>query len=270
MDTATQGTIRHLRDAARQARRDISAGKWQSLTTGIAPGIVQGNLVMLPRDWAAEFQQFCRLNPKPCPLIAMTAPGDPHVPELGDDIDLSTDAPMYRVFRDGALVDEVPDIRALWDDDLVGFVLGCSYSFEDALIQGGLPMRHIENGTKVPIYRTTIETVPTERLRGPMMVSMRPFQPADAIRAIQITSRFPNVHGAPIHFGDPARIGIEDISVAEYNSPVELRDGEVPVFWACGVTPQSVIEVAKPPFCITHKAGHMLITDRLNAELAVL
>lgn len=270
MDDLARHTPADARGVARQTRLDIREGRWQSLTTGMAPGIVQGNLAILPRDWAADFLQFCRLNPKPCPVIAVTEPGDPRVPELGEDIDLRTDIPLYRVFEDGVCVDEVPDITSLWRDDLVGFVLGCSYSFEDALIQGGLRLRHYENDSKVNVYRTGIQTRPAGPFHGPMLVSMRPFTPADAIRAIQITTRFPNVHGAPVHFGDPAQIGIEDINKPFSGDDPDIRDGEVPVFWACGVTPQAIVECAKPPFCITHKAGHMLITDRLNAELALM
>ena len=270
MDEISRRTTDMAREAARQARMDIRAGRWQSPTTGMAPGMVQGNLAILPADWSADFMQFCRLNNKPCPLIAVSAKGDPRVPELGEDIDLRTDLPMYRVFRDGACVDEAPDITDLWSDDLVAFVLGCSYSFEDVLLQAGLPLRHHEDGTKVCVYRTTIETKPAGPFRGPMLVSMRPFTPANAIRAIQVTSRFPNVHGAPVHFGDPDAIGITDIDNPDYGGNPGIKEGEVPVFWACGVTPQAIMEFAKPPFSITHKAGHMLITDLLNAELASL
>ena len=271
-DTAIRPRVasRDPHGEARRRRAEIRAGAWDKVTTGMAPGIVQGNLVILPADWADDFLRFCRLNPQPCPLIAVTERGDPSVPELGEGIDLRTDLPRYRVFRDGDCVDEVTDISDLWNQDLVGFVLGCSYSFEEALLQAGLSIRHLENGNKTQIYLSSIETKPAGRLHGPMIVSMRPFTPAGAIRAIQITSRFPNVHGAPVHFGDPAQIGIDDMDKPYSGPPPDIRDGEIPVFWACGVTPQAVVEVARPPFCITHKPGHMLITDRLNAELAVL
>jgi uncharacterized protein YcsI (UPF0317 family) len=266
MDGSGPVDAQQARQEAKRLRAEIRAGRWQTTTDGQARGMVQGNLAILPEDWSDDFEEFCRLNSKPCPLIAKTKPGDPSVPALGDDIDLRTDFAKYRIFRDGKCVDEVIDIRDLWQDDMVGFVLGCSYSFEQALMDEGLPMRHIENGTKVPIYMTNIETVPAGPFHGPMIVSMRPFSPEDAIRATEITARFPNVHGAPVHVGDPAQIGIDNIMTPYSGSTPDIRDGEVPVFWACGVTPQSVVEQARPPLCITHMAGHMLITDRMNVE----
>ena len=259
------------REAARRARIDIRCGAYQDHTGNLAPGMVQGNVVILPADWADDFLRYCQLNPKPCPLLAVSNPGDPRLPAMGEDIDIRTDVPRYRVFRDGEAVDEVTDIQKLWTDDFVAFVLGCSFSFEEALLQAGLSVRNIEAGTVVPMFTTSIQTAPAGRFRGPMVVSMRPFTPVGAIRAIQITSRFPNVHGAPVHFGDPAAIGIADVNQPEYGGePVEFRPDEVPVFWGCGVTPQAAVENACPPICITHKPGHMLITDRLNAEMAVL
>ena len=258
-----------IRSAAREARLAARAGTLAAPTPGLAPGAVQGNLAILPRDWADDFLRFCHLNPKPCPLLAASAPGDPRLPELGEDLDIRSDVPMYRVFRDGQLTDETPDIRHLWQDDFVAFVLGCSFSFEEALIAAGLPLRHWELGTDVPMYRTNIATNPAGPFAGPMVVSMRPFRPADAIRAIQITSRFPRVHGAPVHFGDPAQIGIADLARPDWGAAVPVEPGETPVFWACGVTPQSVIAQDRPPICIAHKPGHMLVTDRLNAEYAI-
>ena len=256
--------------AARAARADIRAGRHRDVTSGLAPAIVQANLAILPEKYANAFLRYCQLNPKPCPLIGMTEPGDPALPMLGEDIDLRTDLPAYRVFRDGVEVDEVTDIGDYWRDDLVGFALGCSLSFEAALVDAGLPLRRYEYGMKVCAYRTTIETTPAGPFRGGMVVSMRSFTPQNAIRAIQITSRFPDVHGAPVHFGDPQAIGIEDVLKPEYGGWATIPDGDVPVFWACGITPQVAIEFAKPSFCITHKAGHMLITDKLNAEFATL
>ena len=248
--------------AARASRADIRSGRHRDVTSGLAPAIVQANLAILPEKYANDFLRYCQLNPKPCPLIGMTEPGDPALPMLGEDIDLRTDLPAYRVFRDGVEVDEVTDIG--------GFALGCSLSFEAALVDAGLPLRRYEYGMKVCAYRTTIETTPAGPFRGGMVVSMRSFTPQNAIRAIQITSRFPDVHGAPVHFGDPQAIGIEDVLKPEYGGWATIPDGDVPVFWACGITPQVAIEFAKPSFCITHKAGHMLITDKLNAEFATL
>jgi uncharacterized protein YcsI (UPF0317 family) len=253
-------------DSAKLLRAEIRAGRHATVTTGLAPGHVQANLAILPADWADEFAAFCAANPKPCPLIACSEPGDPALPGLGTGIDVRRDLPRYRVFRDGVLASEETDISHLWRDDLVAFALGCSYSFEAALLEAGVPIRHIEQGKKVCTYRTDLDTVPAGRLHGKMVVSMRNFTVPNAIRAIEITSRFPRVHGAPIHFGDPAAIGIADIDRPEFGGEPDVRAGEVPLFWACGVTPQTVIEAARPPFCITHKAGHMLITDRLNEE----
>ena len=262
----TEATI----EAARAARAEVRAGRHRDVTSGLAPAIVQANLAILPVEYANDFLRYCQLNPKPCPLIGMTEPGDPMLPMLGADIDLRTDLPAYRVFRDGVEIDEVTDIGDYWRDDLVGFALGCSLSIEAALVDAGLPLRRYEYGMKVCAYRTTIETAPAGPFRGGMVVSMRSFTPANAIRAIQITSRFPEVHGAPVHFGDPAAIGIADVLKPEYGGWATIPEGDVPVYWACGITPQVAIEHAKPSFCITHKAGHMLITDRLNAEFATL
>ena len=256
------------RTDAQALRRNIRSGQHDGLTTGLAPGMVQLNLAILPADLAEDFRLYCERNPKPCPLVAMTEPGNPGFPTLGDDIDVRTDAPRYLVFRDGELTDEVTDLRSLWQDDFVAFAMGCSYSFEEALVAGGLSLRHIEQGTKVPLYRTSIETAAAGPFHGPMIVSMRPFLPGDAIRAIEITSRFPRVHGAPVHFGAPHLIGIDDVAKPWSGAPPVLYPDEVPVFWACGVTPQMAIESARPSICITHKPGHMLISDLLNADLA--
>ncbi len=252
-----------------EARRIIRAGKYSGHTAGVAPDYVQGNLCILPKEMALEFAAFCQRNPKPCPLIGMGAPGDPTLPDLGD-IDIRTDVPRYRVFKDGELIDEPTDIVKYWSDDLVTFVLGCSFSFELPILQAGIRLQHIERNTVVPMYRTSIDCVPAGRFKGKMVVSMRPFTPADAIRAVQITSRFPAVHGAPVHLGLPESIGIRDIDKPDLGDPAEMRAGELPVFWACGVTPQVAIEQARPPLCITHKPGSMLITDRLNTSLAAL
>jgi uncharacterized protein YcsI (UPF0317 family) len=252
---------------ARAARLRIRSGHHTGFTSGMAEGHVQGNVVILPAPLAADFRRFCELNPKPCPLIGVSGPGDPALPMLGADIDIRTDVPAYRVYRHGRLDGEPTDIRDLWRNDLVTFVIGCSFSFEWPLIEAGLRVRHIEQGCNVPMYRTGIETAPAGPFHGPLVVSMRPFRPADAIRAIEVSAGFPAVHGAPVHFGDPAAIGIRDIDHPEYGDAVEIRPGEVPVFWACGVTPQAVIAEAKPSFCITHKPGCMLITDLLNSDL---
>jgi uncharacterized protein YcsI (UPF0317 family) len=266
MDTITsiKGETGH------DARRRIRAGGFRKPTAGMAPGYVQGNLAILPKELAADFTRFCMLNPKPCPLLGQSEPGDWRLPMLGEDLDIRTDIPRYRVWKKGELIEEVDDLNQVWRDDLVSFVLGCSFSFEEALIENGLELRHQTCNSNVPMYRTNIQCTPAGPFHGPMVVSMRPFKPADAIRAVQITSRFPSVHGAPVHLGHPHSIGIADINKPDYGDAVPVGADEIPVFWACGVTPQSVIAAAKLPFAITHAPGLMLVTDLLNKQLAVL
>jgi len=256
--------------SGRDARLAVRRGEFAAPTAGIAPGFVQGNLAILPKALADDFFRFCQFNPKPCPLLAASEPGDPRLPTLGEDLDIRTDIPLYRVWRNGELVDEVTNLNALWRDDLVAFVIGCSFSFEEALVDDGIRLRHIEQGTNVPMYRTSIATRPAGPFHGPLVVSMRPLRPADAIRAVQITSRFPSVHGAPVHLGKPEMIGIADLSRPDYGDVVEVKDDELPVFWACGVTPQSVIAAVRPEFSITHAPGYMLVTDLKNSRLAIL
>lgn len=256
--------------SGREARLAVRRGDWVRPTAGIAPGFVQGNLAILPQSMAHDFLRFCQQNPKPCPVLACSAPGDPRLPGLGDDLDIRTDLPRYRLWRHGELVAELSNLSEVWREDLVSFVLGCSFSFEEALVEAGVPMRHIDCGSNVPMYRTSIATQPAGAFHGPLVVSMRPLKPADAIRAIQITTRFPSVHGAPVHLGLPQMIGIADLARPDYGDPVEIRSDEMPVFWACGVTPQAVIAAARPEFCITHAPGYMLVTDLLNSSLAIL
>lgn len=251
-----------------KARLAIRGGAWTSHTSGLAEGYVQGNVVILPELLANDFMRYCQRNPKPCPLLAVSEPGEAMLPSLGADIDICTDVPRYRVWRDGVLADQPTDIRALWRKDLVTFVIGCSFSFEEALLEAGIPLRHIAQNRNVAMYRSNIATTPAGVFSGPMVVSMRPLRASDAIRAIQITTRFPNVHGAPVHIGDPTQIGITDLSAPDYGDAVEVMPDEVPVFWACGVTPQAAITQARPEFCITHAPGAMLITDLLNYQLA--
>jgi uncharacterized protein YcsI (UPF0317 family) len=257
-------------DSGLAARLACRSGLIRGSTAGIAPGYVQGNLAILPKDLATDFLRFCQSNPKPCPIIGISDVGDARVPALGADLDIRTDLPGYRVWKNGELVEETGDISEWWRNDLVAFVIGCSFSFEEALIADGLPIRHIACGVRVPMYRTNIACVPANRFSGPMVVSMRPLQPAHAIRAVQITSRFPSVHGAPVHIGLPHLIGIGDLGRPDYGDPVPVEADELPVFWACGVTPQAVIAAAKPAFAITHAPGAMLVTDLKNTQLAIL
>ncbi|MBO0736817.1 MAG: putative hydro-lyase [Alphaproteobacteria bacterium] len=256
--------------AGRRERLRIRAGDFAGPTAGLAPGNVQANLVILPQALAHDFLRFAQANPKPCPVLAVSQPGNPRLPAAGEDLDIRTDLPRYRVWRRGELVDEPPEIGHLWREDLVSFALGCSFSFEQALIEDGIELRHISRGANVPMYRTNIPCEPAEPFAGPLVVSMRPLKPADAIRAIQITSRFPSVHGAPVHIGLPAEIGIADLTKPDYGDAVPVESGELPVFWACGVTPQAVIAHVRPEFCITHAPGSMLITDLVNSRLASL
>ncbi len=253
-----------------QLRARIRYGEYDGNTSGQCPGYVQGNVVILPADWAMEFLQFCQFNPRPCPLIGMSQPGDYCLPDLADDLDIRTDIPRYRIFHHGELAKEVCDITNHWRDDLVTFVLGCSFSFEEALLADGLEIRNLTEGVNVPMYRTSIPCRSAGRFSGDMVVSMRPMLAADAIRAIQICTRFPSVHGAPVHLGDPSLIGVKDISHPDFGDAVTMHPGELPVFWACGVTPQVALEQAKPPFCITHSPGYMLVTDLPNSKLAVM
>ena len=256
-------------ETGRDARLAARSGALDAPTAGLAYGYVQGNLAILPHDYAEDFLRFCQANPKPCPLIGVSEKGCPAIPALGADLDIRTDVPRYRVWRDGKLVDEPRDIKSLWREDLVSFVLGCSFSFEEALLQANVPLRHIARGDGVPMYRTSIQTQRAGRFHGPVVVSMRPLKPADAIRAVQITSRLPSVHGAPVHLGYPEQIGIADLNKPDYGLPLPLEPGELPVFWACGVTPQAAIAAAAIPFAITHAPGYMLVTDLKNAQLAV-
>jgi uncharacterized protein YcsI (UPF0317 family) len=258
-----------LRDAApARIRAAIRAAQHTGHTVGLAPRHVQGNLVILPRALADDFLRYCQRNPKPCPVLAVSEPGDPALPSLGAGIDIRTDVPRYRVWRHGELVAEPTDVRDLWRDDLVSFVIGCSFSFEQALREDGIALRHVDEGKNVAMFRTSIPTQPAGPFAGPLVVTMRPLPPAAAIRAVQITSRFPGVHGAPVHLGEPAAIGIHDLSRPEYGDAVDVRPGEIPVFWACGVTPQEAIRQARPELCITHAPGAMLVTDLLNHQLA--
>jgi uncharacterized protein YcsI (UPF0317 family) len=252
----------------REARRLIRSGGHAGHTAGMAPAFVQGNLCILPAEYATDFAAYCERNPKPCPLIGMGAAGDPRLPALGEDLDIRTDLPRYRVFRDGTVVDEPTDITDYWRDDLVSFVLGCSFSFEQPLIEDGIRLRHIERGDNVAMYRTSIDTIPAGPFGGKMVVSMRPLHPAEAIRAIEITARYANVHGAPVHIGLPEQIGITDLEAPFAGDAPRMTEDEIPVFWACGVTPQVAVEQARPSLCITHMPGSMIITDLKNRDLA--
>ncbi|MBY0525984.1 MAG: putative hydro-lyase [Gemmataceae bacterium] len=250
-----------------EVRRRARSGELQGMTAGMAMGYVQANLVVLPRELAFDFLLFCQRNPKPCPLLDVTEPGSAEPRLVAAGADLRTDLPRYRIYRDGVLVEEPTDLNSVWREDLVAFVIGCSYTFENALQQAGLPVRHIEAGCNVPMYRTNIACRPAGVFRGPTVVSMRPMTPAQAIAATRICGRFPRAHGAPLHIGDPAAIGIRDIDRPDFGDAVPVRPGEVPVFWACGVTPQAVAMEVRPSFMLAHMPGHMFLTDLRDADL---
>jgi len=242
-------------------RASIRAGKYGGHTAGLGAGCLQGNVVILPEHAALDFFRFCQRNPKPCPLVGVSDTGNPLMDTLGADIDIRTDVPLYNVYRDGELTDQATDVRDLWRDDFVAFVLGCSFTFDTALMAAGISMRHIEDNKTVSMYRTNIQTVSAGPFGGDMVVSMRALSVQNAIQAIEISARFPQAHGTPVHLGDPAAIGIDDLSTPDWGDPTDMEKDQIPVFWACGVTPQVAIRQAKPNICITHAPGRMLITD---------
>lgn len=251
-------------------RQEIRQGNYRGQTAGLGFGHLQGNVAIVPSDYALDFFRFCQRNPKPCPLIGVTDAGSALLESLGANIDIRTDVPAYNIYRDGKLADQVADISDIWTEDLVAFVLGCSFSFEEALISEGIDLRHITEDKTVPMYRTNIETAAAGPFAGPLVVSMRPMSQSNAIRAVQITERFPHAHGSPVFMGDPAKIGISDISVPDWGEATVIKEDEVPVFWACGVTPQAAIEQAKLPLFISHAPGHMLITDVKSSDTGQL
>lgn len=248
--TANVGDIRSV----------IRAGSYRGQTAGLAFGKLQANLAILPVSHALDFMRFCQRNPKPCPLVGVSETGDPRMETLGD-IDIRTDLPAYNVYREGELVESVHDISSFWRDDLVTFALGCSFTFERALTEAGIELDHITSNLTVPMYRTSIPN----RVAGPfgagMVVSMRLLPEHRVADAVDISRKYPWAHGGPVHIGAPEAIGIADLSRPEWGDPPEALRGRTPMFWACGVTPQNAVREAKVPFCITHKPGHMLITD---------
>ena len=235
-----------------EVRQLIREGKIDFQTSGMCNGFAQANMAVLPKDLAFDFLLFTQRNQKPCPVLDVTEPGSPIPRLIAPNADLRNDIPRYRIYKKGELTDEVTNLDKYWRDDLVAFLLGCSFSFEGPMLDAGLDVRHITDKHNVPMYITNIECVPAGVFHGPMVVSMRPMKPKDAVRAVQVTSRMPFVHGAPIHFGDPEAIGIKDISKPDFGDASLIKPGEVPVFWACGVTPQAVAMAVKPEFMITH------------------
>jgi uncharacterized protein YcsI (UPF0317 family) len=240
---------------------EIREGLYDRHTAGLAAGKLQCNLAIIPEAFALDFLRFCQRNPKPCPVVGVSDTGDPFMRTLGDDIDIRSDVPRYRVFRDGAFTEEVTDISALWRDDLVTVALGCSFTFENAFIANDIPVRHIEQDKTVPMYKTNVALTPAGVFSGEMVATMRPIHKDRIEDAFQISGAFPHAHGAPIAMGAPGDIGIRDLDAPDWGDPVPVREDEIPVYWACGVTPQNVLMNARLPFCITHAPGHMLIAD---------
>ena len=243
------------------------AGRFEGPTSGAALGYVQANLVVLERAEAQAFTRFCELNPRPCPLLEVTPPGNPEPERLAPGGDVRTDLPRYRVYQDGVCVDRPTSIADHWTGECVAFLIGCSFTFEAAMLAAGLPVRHIHQGCNVPMYRTNRGCVAAGPFAAPLVVSMRPMTPEQAEEAERVTARFPGVHGAPVQIGDPQALGILDLAAPDYGDAVEIRPGEVPVFWACGVTPMEAVIMAKPKLAITHEPGHMFVTDRRDEEL---
>lgn len=253
-----------------EIRKEIRAGTFTGPTAGLAPGYVQANLVVLRKTYAFDFLLFCQRNPKPCPVLEVLEPGVYHTRVMADKADIRTDIPLYNIYRDGKLQTTAPDILELWEDDFVTFLLGCSFSFEEALLKNDIPVRHIEEGRNVPMFKTSLPVQSAGPFSGRLVVTMRPIPESLVVRAVQITTRYAKVHGAPVHIGNPRSIGIQDLSHPDYGDAVTIREGEIPVFWACGVTPQAVLEEAKPDLVITHAPGHMLIGDIKNESLSLL
>lgn len=250
-----------------EMRRMFREGALACPTSGMCAGYAQANLVVLPKEDAFDFLLYTQRNPKPCPVLEVTDAGARTLSMIAPGADIATDIPKYRVYENGVLTGEYTDVSRFWRDDLVSFLIGCSFSFEAALLEAGVPVRHIEENRNVPMYNTNIPCLPAGKFHGNMVVSMRPLPPDKVVRAVTVTASMPRVHGAPVHIGDPKVIGIADIDRPDYGDAVTIRPGEVPVFWPCGVTPQNAVMASRPAFCITHAPGHMLITDVKNVEL---
>ena len=252
-----------------QLRKLIRTGEWSKPTTGVAPGFVQANLVMLPQEEAFHFLLFCVRNPKPCPILDVLEPGQIE-PKIAKDADLRTDLPRYRIFEQGKLKDEVEDVRGVFHDKMVSFLLGCSFSFEAALVAAGVPVRNLEEDKNVSMYITSRDCQPAGPFSGPLVVTMRPMKPAEAVRAIQVTTRFHLTHGAPVHIGSPEEIGIKDLDRPDFGDAVTILAGEIPVFWACGVTSSLAATSASLPLVVTHAPGHMFVSDLRDEHLTLL
>lgn len=258
----------HKFETPQKLRLACREGRWRKPTAGLCPGHTQANVVIVPARYAFHFLLFCTRNPKPCPVLEVLEEGVWEAKRSAPGSDIRRDCPRYRVFSDGGSK-EAEDISDFWREDLVTFLLGCSFTFEAALMKAGIPVRHIEEGKNVPMYVTNIQCDPAGPFSGPMVVTMRPIASHLVSKAVQVTSRFPGVHGAPIHIGDPNGLGIKSLDRPDFGDPVTLRKGEIPVFWACGVTPQVALLNAGLELAITHSPGHMFVTDLWDEDLAV-
>lgn len=267
-----QGSYEKLKNSTlAEVRTEIRAGRYTAHTAGLGRGSLQANLVIMPEEFAFDFMRYCQRNPKPCPITGVSDTGNPMMFTMGNDIDIRTDVPAYNIYRNGLLDISVTNITEIWRDDFVVFTLGCSFTFEHALLDAGINLWHIDKDRTVPMFRSNIETTPAGPFSGKMVVSMRSVCEERVDEVIQISRRFPLAHGAPVHVGDPKAIGITDLSSPDWGDPAPVGANEVPVFWACGVTPQVAIKAAQLPICITHKPGCMLITDIAeDAEVPVL
>lgn len=251
-----------------EVRAAIRAGEIDFPTAGMSRGYAQANLIILPPEYAADFEEYAKLNPFPCPILEIIKGEQPLTHDMGEGGNICSDIPRYRIYRDGVWDGkEITDVTEYWKEGYVGFLIGCSFSFEEALMAAGIEVRHIAQGRNVPMYKTNIQTVKAGPFEGPMVCSMRPMTPENAQKAYDITVKMPNVHGAPVHMGDAAEVGVADVMKPDYGEAVDIYEGEIPVFWPCGVTPQAAVENAKPPIAITHAPGHMFITDIINSEL---
>ena len=261
MQHSTEHYHRLRTATSRELRMAIRGGQYQGHTAGLASGRLQANIVILPESHALDFMRFCQRNPKPCPLVGVSETGNPVMHTLGHDIDIRTDVPAYNIYREGALSESCLSIESLWQTDHVAFALGCSFTFENALTKAGIKMWHIEHNKTVPMYRSSIETCAAGPFGGDMVVTMRAIDKHRVDEAVAISRQFPLAHGAPVHVGDPATIGLLDLSSPDWGDVPPTLEDKVPVFWACGVTPQHAIMQAKLPLCVSHKPGHMLVTD---------
>ncbi len=255
--------------SAGDVRAQIREGEYLGPTSGIARGYVQANLVILPGEYAFDFLKFCVRNPKPCPVLEVTDAGSPEPSVVAPGADLRTDIPKYRVYENGQLIDEPSDVSSYWREDLVSFLLGCSFTFETALLTAGLRIAHIDQGRNVPMYVTNRDCVPSGPFAGPLVVSMRPFRGDEVSLAVTVSAQYPMMHGAPLHIGDAQALGVHDLQAPEFGDPVSIEEYQVPVFWACGVTPQAAAKQASPSLMITHSPGHMFVTDRLDGDYEV-